>query len=479
MKIRRKAVVRIGLRIGLVVLALFVAYAYGYLCQERRLPGYQVSRSVYVWCRGQPILRQVHFFLRENVTHRSISAADPGWQFAKDGAPSLTGDRESDLAKLHALGYLSGYEPAPESENVTIYVPGLAFDGLNLYTSGHGQEAILMDMKGKVLHSWSYEHSEALPDHPEPSSSWRTATWPWAHLYPNGDLLAIYDHAGMLKLDKNSNLIWASDLPFHHRLFVDDDDDLIYGITGELNLLPLIREHEPIMEDFITILDHEGNHVRSVSLVEAFARSSYASLLLDDRMMRVLDSNVKSIGDLIHTNTIEVFDGSFAHRSPIFKKGNVLISGRELNVIAIVDLEEEKVVWALTGQWLAQHTPSLLDNGNILLLDNRGHHGMSKAVEIDPFTQEIVWAYEGTPENGFYSFHGGLVERLANGNTLIVEHAGGRAFEVTPDKKIVWEFYNPARAGKRGELIASLFMLRRLGPDFPMPWLEVSTDDPS
>jgi len=34
-------------------------------------------------------------------------------------------------------------------------------------------------------------------------------------------------------------------------------------------------------------------------------------------------------------------------------------------------------------------------------------------------------------------------QRLENGNTLITQGINGRIFEVTPDKKIVWEYWNP------------------------------------
>ena len=47
---------------------------------------------------------------------------------------------------------------------------------------------------------------------------------------------------------------------------------------------------------------------------------------------------------------------------------------------------------------------------------------------------------------------------------------GGRAFEVTPDKRIVWEYFNPHRAGPNQEFIATLFHLVRLPPDFPVDW---------
>ncbi len=34
-------------------------------------------------------------------------------------------------------------------------------------------------------------------------------------------------------------------------------------------------------------------------------------------------------------------------------------------------------------------------------------------------------------------------QRLKNGNTLITQGINGRIFEVTPEKKIVWEYWNP------------------------------------
>ena len=74
---------------------------------------------------------------------------------------------------------------------------------------------------------------------------------------------------------------------------------------------------------------------------------------------------------------------------------------------------------------------------------------------------------EGLP---FRAAQGG-VQRLANGNTLITESMGGRAFEVTRDGKIVWEFVSPHRAGDANELVAVLLDVVRLPPSFPLEWL--------
>jgi len=76
--------------------------------------------------------------------------------------------------------------------------------------------------------------------------------------------------------------------------------------------------------------------------------------------------------------------------------------------------------------------------GNILIFDNGGRKRKSSvALEINPITKEVVWAYENGFE--FYSRAGASLQRLPNGNTFISEDVRGRVFEVTPDKKIVWE----------------------------------------
>ena len=128
----------------------------------------------------------------------------------------------------------------------------------------------------------------------------------------------------------------------------------------------------------------------------------------------------------------------------------MLVSLKLLDAVAIVDPDAGQVVWTLLGLWHAQHSAHLLVNGHILLFDNFGTMRMaSRIIEVDPFTQEIVWSYGGRSQEDLLSTTAGWVERLAGGNTLITESNSGRVIEVTPDKRVVWEFVNPNRVGKR------------------------------
>ncbi len=70
---------------------------------------------------------------------------------------------------------------------------------------------------------------------------------------------------------------------------------------------------------------------------------------------------------------------------------------------------------------------------------------------MNPFTYEVVWRY--TPRD-LFSISRGRVQRLPNGNTLIVSNSQGYAVEVTPAQEVVWKFVNPDvdEKGERGIL---------------------------
>jgi hypothetical protein len=126
------------------------------------------------------------------------------------------------------------------------------------------------------------------------------------------------------------------------------------------------------------------------------------------------------------------------------RKGDWLISIRELDFVAVLDPEKEQVRWSWgPGELDSQHHPTLLENGNVLVFDNGRYRGFSRIVELDPLTKKIVWEYKSDPPEEFFSEKGGSCQRLPNGNTLIAESLKGRVFEVTKAGKIVWEFFNP------------------------------------
>jgi hypothetical protein len=376
-------------------------------------------------------------------------------------SPPQGDEQEQLVAKLRAIGYVSGSQPA-RAAGVTIHDRDKAQAGLNFFTSGHMEGALLMDMDGNVLHEWRYRFPDAFEKDPSPKPGKREDWWRRAYLFANGDVLAIITGSGLLKIDKNSELLWAKPIYSHHDLAIAPDGDL-YLLTRKVHVVPRVNAAQPIVEDMVHVLDSEGNEKRSFSLLAAFERSEFAD---------VWRRTGRRSGDIFHTNSIELLDGSAAGANPAFAAGNLLISLLHLNAIAVVDPEKEQVVWAHTGDYVKQHDPKVLANGNLLLFDNHGQWGPSAILEFDPGTMALAWQYRGTPEQPFFSKTCGTSERLANGNTLISETDFGRAFEVTPAGEIIWEYYNPHRAGEDDRFIASLPEMIRLPPDFSSDWLD-------
>jgi hypothetical protein len=367
------------------------------------------------------------------------------------------------------------YPEPTAARGVTLHDSERSYPGLTLYTSAHEAGAFLVAADGKVVHEWHlpfsqvWDQSAAVRD-PQPDSF---IYWNKALLYPNGDLLVDYVAAGdspwgygLVKLDKDSKVIWTYLQQTHHDVNIGADGR-IYALTHEIrfNTYPLFSQLQaPRIDDFVVVLSPEGKPEKKVSVIDALIRSPYS------RLLSRLAWYVK--GDYIHTNAVEVIEGEVGRHFRFGAEGQVLLSFRELDTIAVLDLEREEIVWALRGSWLAQHDPDLLPNGDILLFDNQGHYGpggQSRIIEIDPATAAVVWSYAGTAEHPFDCAVRGAQERLPNGNTLITDEVNGRIFEVTLDGAIVWEFINPVRAeGRRANdgrpLIPIVSFAQRIDP---------------
>lgn len=394
--------------------------------------------------------------------HPSHGAEAQGrWRkLPKTAAPELSAEQRQAIEKLRSIGYAAGSVEV-DRRGVTVHVRSEVWTGLNFYSSGRGPEAELMDMSGKVLHRWRYPYKRVWPDAVKDFERFGSKWWRRVHLYDNGDLLAIFGGLGIIKLDKSSNLIWARKNNAHHDLQVMANGD-IYVLTREPKVVPWVHEVEPTLEDFLSVLDPDGKEKRRVSILEAFRKSPYKDYVFQ---------GVRKTGDVSHTNTVHVLDGSLADRIPAFRKGNVLTSMNALGVLAVLDPDRGEIVWALKSPPWGQHDPQILDNGNLLVFDNRRDTRESIVVELSPVDRNPVWEYRGTSQQPFYSRTCGAAQRLPNGNTLITESDGGRAFEVTAAGKIVWEFYTPHRAGENGEYIATVAEMERLPRDFPTDWL--------
>lgn len=388
------------------------------------------------------------------------SPADGRWKNLRPGPPrsELTQEESEMLEKLRSIGYVGG-SIKDKRQGVVRYLHDRATPGLNFYSSGHAPVAILMDMDGKLLHQWQSSYKEIFPSEPAGRSRKKQAQW-WrrVRLLDDGSILAIFEGRGIVKLDRDSNIVWARSNQAHHDIEVLPNGD-IYVLTRRARMASGPSGTVPLLEDFLTLLDSSGNEKWSVSILEALEASH----------PEFLEQGKRRGGDILHTNTIHVLGPNNA--GPAFAPGNVLMSMNALGLITVLDPLGKILTWVRKTPPQGQHDPKMLENGNILFFDNREEAGASAVLEIHPATNREEWQYIGSQEEPFYSEFCGAAERLPSGNTLISESDGGRAFEVDPGGDIVWEFFNPHRAGDQGDYIAAISEMVRLPASATKSWL--------
>jgi len=390
----------------------------------------------------------------------------PGlWFPARDGgdAPNSISPRQREqIEELRSLGYLAGYHDAPVREGVTVYDSTRSAPGYNLMISGHAPGAYLLDMEGNIVHEW-YVHFDQLSTWPGSEDvDLPMQFWTRAMLMEGGDLLVLVENLGMVRLDRESNVIWISDYIEPHHDFDVGPDDSLYVICKHVYIDEDYNPDEPILDEMVVVLDPQGNTVRRFYVREALEASHFFPVL----------RRMPPGGDILHANTCEYIQGDFEGDIAPMREGTLLLSLREIDLVCAVDQRGDSVYWAESDLWHRQHQPTMLPDGSMMVYDNRGRRQDSRVVIIDPATREVVWSYSGAAEETFFSVGRGSNQLLPNGNALITESNQGRAFEVTPEGEIVWEYVSPYRAGEHRELIATLMEMIRVPPEKVEGWLQ-------
>ena len=344
----------------------------------------------------------------------------------------------------------------PLKFGVTLHDSARAMPGFTLFSPIGGRECLLMGMEGEIKHQWR------LPG----------MLGNYGQLLPNGNLLVSVrtlkgpkglsaDGGRILELDWDGNIVWEfTDDMQHHDFNRAPNGNTVYlgweliptdeagfmrgGLAGS--------EHEDggVYADVLREVNPAGEVVWEWRLAEHFPVDRYELRPASNRH-------------------------EFAHANTCFVQpdGNVMVSWRQIDLIAVIDRQTGKFLWEMQDRkWGGQHDCRLLENGNITLFANGSEQPTpehSRVIELDPATREIVWEYKGNPPTTFYSSRISGAHRQANGNTLVCEGNHGRLFEVTMSGDIVWEYISPfynARGGP-ASINNNVFRVRRYAEDSP------------
>lgn len=363
--------------------------------------------------------------------------------------------------------------PTPLTEGgVTRYDRTAASPGYTFLTIFRDNRfgAMLIDMEGRTLHRWDIAFSEAFPEprHLDVAPPDYDVVLHGTALLPGGDVILNMEGVGAVRLDRCSRPVWRLPLMTHHSVdYLPNGETLIAVDRVRHAADPRYPRLMPsaegsYIENFILRLRPDGSVAQEVPLLDILYKSGWASLLFygEDSTIRTLQPT--------HMNDIEVLREDMAAAFPQFSAGDVMLSIRNSNTIMVVDGQTWRTKWTMTGPFLYQHDPDFMPNGHILLFDNRRtgaapRLGYSRIIEIDPATRDIVWSYQGTDEEPFYTDIRGMQQLLPNGNVLVLEAQRGRVFEVAreSDNRIVWEYVNLARDGFIGLITGA----ERVDPD--------------
>ena len=341
---------------------------------------------------------------------------------------------------------------------------------------------LLLDETGRQLHRWDvpdevYERIKA--------RGWSVDRGFYeimgGHLYPDGDLLAVIYQAGLFRIDRCSGLKWFKPGLYHHDVKVADDGT-IWALSANFHAeQPAAYAHiaSPYYDDVIQRLSPDGKVLEEFSLLDAIYRSGYQGLVLEGKSSYPESKQ----DDPTHSNDIEIVDADFAARNDFANEGDLLISLRSVDSIVLIDRETKLVKWALTGLFLRQHDPDLHPDGTISVFDNRTARGQfnmasrtvepqsfgySRLLRFDPVTQRILWQFQGSREEPFYTSVQGDHQILLNGNVMAVETEAGRIIEIDPaTNEIVWEWFNVVERGERKDLVGRVTRAFRYGADYP------------
>ncbi|MCB0353048.1 MAG: aryl-sulfate sulfotransferase [Bdellovibrionales bacterium] len=347
------------------------------------------------------------------------------------------------------------YSPPQQASvigRLTVFERGESFPGYTLYPMCGNAEVHLLNHEGKSVHVWPVDADRA-------------------RLLPNGNLLVVHASKWGLSTEKwkklrrfvreyswDGKVVWEKQLdgPAHHDIQRLSNGNTLALVITSVPMDDPVRStiQDPflrtagIRSDEIQEISPSGEIMWNWKFHEHVDINSCGAEQCPDEFRDKVVQGERNY-DWSHTNTISVIPENhwFEVGDERFRPGNIMVLPRNWSTAMIIDKASKEIVWRYSGSYRnglsGGHEAHMISKGlpgagNVLILDNGRDRKESYVLEIDPVSQETVWAYDVGEQ--FFTRAAGSMQRLPNGNTLISEDLTGRVFEVTPTKKVVWEF---------------------------------------
>ena len=287
----------------------------------------------------------------------------------------------------------------------------------------------LFDSSGILVHTWPVDEMSFTD-----KAKHRQYAPHAMEVLTDGSVLVSYDKLGLVaRVNTCGEAIWVREEFFHHS-FSPAADGGIWTWRGDKTAYGQIQ-------DVVKFDPKTGEDITRISFTrDVITRSRQSALAFSMFQDFPFVPDKEKPHDIFHPNDVEELLPHLAPAFPQFEAGDLMLSIRELDLIAVISPEGE-LKWTKYGPWLKQHDPDFEPDGRISVYDNSRYRPRSAIMTIDPMTMDITDALPGF-EGPFKSIHRGKHQLLPNGNRLVTIPEQGQVLEVTPNGKVAVEFNN-------------------------------------
>ena len=410
---------------------------------------------------GASFLAGVYSADRKNIAYRAVQTVKSE---VKQVLHELPGQLDAELPET--------FIRPSRKPGAGVTVNQVGADGqLVLLTSFFdGQTGIrLMRRDGTVVADWPVPLSRYITDldyvgNRAPKTD-RNVDIHGAVIEPDGSVTFNYEYVGTVRISRCGDPIWTLHRPGHHSVeraagggfWIPGRRYFPAGSPAPEDQFPPFTLKQPTGEfsdDTIQHVSEDGRVIEEHSIMR---------LLYDSGLEPVLTATGESFRagershpELLHVNKIGELPPALAPAFPMFEAGDLLISFRKYNMLAVVDPDTWRVKWHQTGPWRRQHDPEFLPNGQIGLFNNNTYHNSLNTFDrydpkapfvtevgmVDPATGRYTRIYGDRPDEEMLSVIRGKIDPTPDGGFLITEFEAGRAFQIDASGKVVWEYIN-------------------------------------
>jgi hypothetical protein len=292
----------------------------------------------------------------------------------------------------------------------------------------------------KLMHQWTPDYNDIVRLLSKQNTYWPEQNVHNLRLYhpllmPDGSIIFNNVLSPLIKIDKDSKLIWSINGIFHHSIEVDADGNI---------WAPSVIKPTPFMPGILN--DYKDDAITEISQNgKIIFRKSVAQILVDNGYRTLLLGTGPYEKDMLHLNEIQpaLTSGKY------WVKGDLLISIRNRSTVFLYRPSTNKITWLQTGPWLNQHDANFLDADRIEVFGNNIVRVFGEDKLVDGYNEEYIFNFKTntitTPYTEFLKKakvatpSEGRADILPNGD-LFVEETNNNRLLRGDTKDIKWQY---------------------------------------